>query len=417
MSKYIINGGGVLDGQIKIKGAKNSILPLLAGSILTEGKVVLCDCPDISDIRSMLNILRNLGCKINQQGENIEIDSSNINKGEIPTNLARELRSSIFLLGALLSRTKKAKIAYPGGCDIGMRPIDIHLNGLRELNITVDEEGEYILCNSENAKCADIVFDLPSVGATENLMMASVFVKGTTVLRNCAKEPEIVDLQDFLCSMGAKIRGAGGSVIYIDGVDKLSGTEWTPIPDRIVAGSYIIATAICGGNIELENAKSEHISSLISKLAKTTCKINAKNDRITIRSHGRQKSIDCIETMYYPGFPTDLQTQMLTLQSISNGTSVIVENIFETRFRTVGELKKMGADIKVKDKVAIVKGVGRLCGANVTAYDLRGGASLVLAGLNAEGITIINDIYHIDRGYENMADILSAVGANIKRLD
>ncbi len=415
MKEYIINGGQPLDGALEIKGAKNSILPLIAASILTDEITVLHNCPNISDVDSMINILEGLGSKIIRSGRDVIIDNSMTDKSEIPASLAKELRSSVFLLGSLLSRHKKAKVAYPGGCDIGLRPIDIHITGLRELGIEIQEQGGYILCNCLNAKSADIVLDLPSVGATENLMLASVFIKGKTVIRNCAKEPEIVDLQKFLNTMGAKIRGAGSSVIVVEGVDKLHGIEYTPIPDRIVAGTYLIAAAMCGGNVELSGVNPEHISSLISKLSKTTCKVHIKNDRILIRSKGRQKSLECIETMYYPGFPTDLQSQIMAMQTVSRGTSVIVENIFETRFKTASQLKKLGADITIKGRVAVIRGVKELIGAEVAASDLRGGASLVLAGLVAKGTSIVKDIHYIDRGYEDLSVELQKLGANVRR--
>lgn len=415
MKEYIINGGQPLDGALEIKGAKNSILPLMAASILTDEITVLHNCPNISDVDSMINILECLGSKIIRSGRDVIIDNSMTDKSEIPASLAKELRSSVFLLGSLLSRHKKAKVAYPGGCDIGLRPIDIHITGLRELGIEIQEQGGYILCNCLNAKSADIVLDLPSVGATENLMLASVFIKGKTVIRNCAKEPEIVDLQKFLNTMGAKIRGAGSSVIVVEGVDKLHGIDYTPIPDRIVAGTYLIAAAMCGGNVELSGVNPEHISSLISKLSKTTCKVHIKNDRILIRSKGRQKSLECIETMYYPGFPTDLQSQIMAMQTVSRGTSVIVENIFETRFKTASQLKKLGADITIKGRVAVIRGVKELIGAEVAASDLRGGASLVLAGLVAKGTSIVKDIHYIDRGYEDLSVELQKLGANVRR--
>ena len=415
MKEYIINGCQPLDGALEIKGAKNSILPLMAASILTDEITVLHNCPNISDVDSMINILEGLGSKIIRSGRDVIIDNSMTDKSEIPASLAKELRSSVFLLGSLLSRHKKAKVAYPGGCDIGLRPIDIHITGLRELGIEIQEQGGYILCNCLNAKSADIVLDLPSVGATENLMLASVFIKGKTVIRNCAKEPEIVDLQKFLNTMGAKIRGAGSSVIVVEGVDKLHGIDYTPIPDRIVAGTYLIAAAMCGGNVELSGVNPEHISSLISKLSKTTCKVHIKNDRILIRSKGRQKSLECIETMYYPGFPTDLQSQIMAMQTVSRGTSVIVENIFETRFKTASQLKKLGADITIKGRVAVIRGVKELIGAEVAASDLRGGASLVLAGLVAKGTSIVKDIHYIDRGYEDLSVELQKLGANVRR--
>ena len=416
MSRYIIEGGNPLEGSIDVKAAKNSVLPLLAACILTEDKVTLRNCPDISDITNMLKIMINIGCVVERDDMgNITVDSSDIYCGEVPCVLAKELRSSIFLMGPMLSRVKKAKISYPGGCEIGMRPIDIHLSGLRELNIDINEEYGYLDCDASKAEAAQIVLDLPSVGATENLMMASVFLEGKTVLRNCAKEPEIADLQNFLNLMGAKISGAGSSVRVIEGVKKLHGVEYTPIPDRIIAGTYIIAAAMCSGNVELRGVVPEHIYSLIAKLSKTACKIYCKNDKIIVKSKGRLRSLDRIDTMYYPGFPTDMQTQMLALQTISKGTSVIVENIFETRYKTVPEFKKMGADITVRDRTAIVRGVSRLKGAEVCATDLRGGASLVLAGLAAEGITEVKDIYHIDRGYEDMSRVLAELGAKIER--
>ncbi len=416
MSRYIIEGGNPLEGSIDVKAAKNSVLPLLAACILTEDKVTLRNCPDISDITNMLKIMINIGCVVERDDMgNITVDSSDIYCGEVPCVLAKELRSSIFLMGPMLSRVKKAKISYPGGCEIGIRPIDIHLSGLRELNIDINEEYGYLDCDASKAEAAQIVLDLPSVGATENLMMASVFLEGKTVLRNCAKEPEIADLQNFLNLMGAKISGAGSSVIVIEGVKKLHGVEYTPIPDRIIAGTYIIAAAMCSGNVELRGVVPEHIYSLIAKLSKTACKIYCKNDKIIVKSKGRLRSLDRIDTMYYPGFPTDMQTQMLALQTISKGTSVIVENIFETRYKTVPEFKKMGADITVRDRTAIVRGVSRLKGAEVCATDLRGGASLVLAGLAAEGITEVKDIYHIDRGYEDMSRVLAELGAKIER--
>ncbi len=416
MSRYIIEGGNPLEGSIDVKAAKNSVLPLLAACILTEDKVTLRNCPDISDITNMLKIMINIGCVVERDDMgNITVDSSDIYCGEVPCVLAKELRSSIFLMGPMLSRVKKAKISYPGGCEIGMRPIDIHLSGLRELNIDINEEYGYLDCDASKAEAAQIVLDLPSVGATENLMMASVFLEGKTVLRNCAKEPEIADLQNFLNLMGAKISGAGSSVIVIEGVKKLHGVEYTPIPDRIIAGTYIIAAAMCSGNVELRGVVPEHIYSLIAKLSKTACKIYCKNDKIIVKSKGRLRSLDRIDTMYYPGFPTDMQTQMLALQTISKGTSVIVENIFETRYKTVPEFKKMGADITVRDRTAIVRGVSRLKGAEVCATDLRGGASLVLAGLAAEGLTEVKDIYHIDRGYEDMSRVLAELGAKIER--
>ena len=416
MSKYIIRGGTPVAGDIRIKGAKNSVLTLLAACILTDGKVTLHDCPHISDVNTMLAILERLGCRTSRTGDDVTVDSAGISGDKIPGGLASELRSSIFLLGSLLSRLKKAKVAYPGGCEIGLRPIDIHLAGLRELGVRIVEKHGYIDCDSTRAHSADIMLDLPSVGATENLVMTCVFLKGVSVIRNCAKEPEIVDLQNFLNAMGAKVSGAGTGVITIEKKKKLHGVEYTPIPDRIVAGTWLIGAAICGGELTLSNVNPEHLSSLIAKLPKSTCKITCARDKINIICNGRCESIPKVETTYYPGFPTDLQTQILTLQTVSDGTSVVVENIFETRFKTVPELLKMGADVTVNGRTAVVRGVRSLNGARVSATDLRGGASLVLAGMCAQGETVIDNIYHIDRGYEDLTSVLSSIGVNIKRI-
>ena len=291
MSKYIIRGGTPVAGDIRIKGAKNSVLTLLAACILTDGKVTLHDCPHISDVNTMLAILERLGCRTNRTGDDVTVDSAGISGDKIPGGLASELRSSIFLLGSLLSRLKKAKVAYPGGCEIGLRPIDIHLAGLRELGVRIVEKHGYIDCDSTRAHSADIMLDLPSVGATENLVMTCVFLKGVSVIRNCAKEPEIVDLQNFLNAMGAKVSGAGTGVITIEGVEKLHGVEYTPIPDRIVAGTWLIGAAICGGELTLSNVNPEHLSSLIAKLPKSTCKITCARDKINIICNGRCESI------------------------------------------------------------------------------------------------------------------------------
>lgn len=417
MEKLIINGGKRLNGSLDVMSAKNSILPLLSASILTDEEVVIHKCPEISDVESMIKILMKLGVDVKREGSDIIINASTINSCLIPTELAGELRSSIFLLGSIIAKLRCGQVAYPGGCDIGIRPIDIHIKGLKELNIDIREEFGHIVCDGENMKAADIILDIPSVGATENLMMASVFTEGVTVIRNVAKEPEIVDLQNFLNLMGADIRGAGSSVIFIRGVKKLHGVEYTPIPDRIVAGTYLIAGAMCGGKIELSGVVSEHIHSLIAKLTKTTCNIEVKNDKIKLYSNGDLRAIEKIETMYYPGFPTDLQTQMMAMLTTASGTSVIVENIFETRMREVPEFIKMGADIIVKGRTAIIHGVKRFHGADVVATDLRGGASMVLAGLRAEGVTTVRELRHIDRGYESIEKCFESLGADIRRMN
>jgi len=415
MSKYIITGGKSLDGTVSIRGAKNSVLPLLAASILTDEQVIIHNCPEITDVTNMVKMLQIMGVKVSKTDSTIILDPNAVSSHIISPDLAREVRSSLFLLGPIIGRLKQGKASYPGGCDIGLRPIDIHIKGLSELNVKIEERNGFIECDGTDIKGADIMLDYPSVGATENIMMAAVTAPGTTIIRNAAKEPEIIDLQDMLVRMGGKIRGAGQNVIYIEGVKKLHGAEFTPIPDRIVAGTFVIAAALCGGKVEISNTEPEHISSLLVKLSKTSCKIEVKNDRIYITNNKRLKSLGYVETMPYPGFPTDLQAQTMVLEAVSNGTSVIVENIFETRFKHVPELVKMGAQITVKGRNAFIRGVEKLYAADVRATDLRGGVALVLAGMKAEGVTVVHDIHHIDRGYENLEFYLNRLGADIKR--
>lgn len=416
MSKILINGGKKLFGEIDISASKNAYLPILAGVILGDEKIVLKDYPNYLDTENMCNILRNLGAKIEKNGDFLQIFPQFIDKYEIPNELASLVRSSIFMLGALVGKFRKAKVAYPGGCEIGARPIDIHINGLKKLGVKVVEKHGYIYCHGENMKPANLVLDFPSVGATESLMMASVFLDGETTIFNCAKEPEIVDLQNFLNSMGAKIFGAGSEKITIIGVKKLKGTIYSPIKDRIVAGSYMIATMICGGKVILNGAKSEHLQTLISKLDKSACQIRCNNDKITVEAKERPLALGKIETAVYPGLPTDLQAQILALQTISDGQSIVIENVFESRFKHVPELIKMGADIKLKDRVAMINGVQKLYGADVVGRDLRGTVALILAGLGAEGYTTVENSEFADRGHKDIVKELSLLGAEIKRL-
>lgn len=412
--KLIIEGGKRLEGTTKVQSAKNSVLPLLAASILTSDKVTIEDCPNILDVKNMLKILSRLGMKVS--GVSSVTVEGELSINEVPKDLAGELRSSIFLLGAILSVKKKAKIAYPGGCDIGLRPIDIHINGLKALNVKINECFGFVECDATDMKANDILLDLPSVGATENLIMASVFLRGKTTLRNVAKEPEIVDLSNMLNLMGAKISGAGTSVIEIVGVDSLRGVIYKPIPDRIVAGTLLFATATCGGEIELTNVIAEHVFPLTAKLLQNSCKLDCKYDKIRLTSNGRLNAVDLIETSPYPGFPTDMQAQVMASLLTARGTSVVVENLFETRFKHVPEYNKMGADVTVRGNTAIVRGVQRLSGAEVVAKDLRGGAGLVIAGLKAEGVTTVLDVRHIDRGYDGIEKVLQKLGATIRRI-
>ncbi|NCA92802.1 UDP-N-acetylglucosamine 1-carboxyvinyltransferase [bacterium] len=416
MGKFIINGGNKLYGEVKIQSAKNAVLPLFAAALLTEEEIIIKNVPDLIDVDNMIKIICNIGAVVKKEEHTVSIKAQDITSHNIPNSLAKELRSSIFLLGAVLSRKKHAKVAFPGGCDIGMRPIDIHIKGLRDLNVKIEEKAGYIFCDATKLICGEINLDYPSVGATENVMLAAVMANGRTIIHNAACEPEIVDLQNFLNKMGAKIYGAGSSVVVIEGVKKLHGITYEAMPDRIVAGTYLLATAICGGEVLLKNAKMEDIRSLCAKLSKSSCHIEHFNDNILIKAETRPTSVVSVTTQPYPGFPTDLQAPMMTLQSVSEGICVITENIFENRFRHVSELRKMGADIMINNRTAVIKGVPRLTAAEVNAQDLRGGAALVLAGLNAKGTTIINDIYHIDRGYQSIEKVFTKLGADIIRV-
>lgn len=415
--KFVINGGHKLDGKIKVHSAKNCILALLAASILTDEQIILHDCPKITDVLSMIKILVSLGVRVEWQGDSIVIDSSGINSYEIPATYAREIRSSIFLMGSILGRLKKAKAVFPGGCDIGLRPIDLHLKGLRTLNIAIDEYGGYLYCNGENAHGAEVHLDFPSVGATENLILAAALADGETVIHNVAKEPEIVALQNFLNKMGAKVSGAGSATIRITGVKHLFGTEFKPIPDRIVAGTYLLAGAITGGRLCVAGCIPSDIDALVSKMRGCCGEITVSNDEITISAYPRPLAVKLIETQPFPGFPTDLQAQMLTVQTISVGASMVVENMFETRYKHVSELVKLGADIVVRGRLALVRGVESLYGAEVFANDLRGGAALVLAGLCADGKTVIDNVKQIDRGYFELETALNSCGADVIRVD
>ena len=416
MDKYVINGGEKLCGSIEIQSAKNTVLPLLAASILTDEPVKIRGVPMINDVESMLHILSEVGCNIGRKKDCATIDSSNAVSHEIPTRLTKELRSSVFMLGPLLSRFHRAKISYPGGCDIGLRPIDLHLSGLKRLGVEIVEKDGYIHCETEKLIGAEILLDCPSVGATENIMLAAVKAEGVTVIRNAAKEPEIVDLQRFLNAMGAKVFGAGGDTIAIEGVKRLHGVDYVPIGDRIEAGTYLIAVASCGGEIETKGVPPENIAALLHKLRENGCKIYANNDKIILTSNGQLRSVDIVETMPFPGFPTDLQAQYTALCTTVKGSTLVVENLFETRYCYAAELKRMGADITVRGRTAFVRGVEKLHGACVTAGDLRGGAALVLAALKAEGQSTVVELSYIDRGYADFEGKLRKLGAKIRRV-
>ncbi len=415
MEKFVIEGGRPLYGEIEIQSAKNAVLPLLAASVLTEERIVIHNCPRITDVLNMAQILEELGCRTSFSDGALTVDPSDAANHEIPAALAKELRSSVFMLGSVLSRFGRARIAYPGGCDIGLRPIDLHLGGLRRLGVRIEEEGGYINCTCGKMRGADIVLGCPSVGATENIMLAAVKAEGTTVIRNAAKEPEIADLQNFVNRMGGRISGGGSSTVIVEGVKSLHGAEYTPVSDRIEAGTFLIASAMCGGELALKNARAENLSALLDKLREISCKIHAIDDKIYIKS-GARFSPKLIETSPYPGFPTDLQAPMTALACICGGSTVVVENLFETRFKHVPELIRMGADITVRGRSAFVRGVPRLHGADVCAGDLRGGAALALAAISAEGRSTVTDLRHIDRGYSEFEYKLRGAGARIRRV-
>lgn len=415
--KYKIIGGNALNGSIICDTSKNSTLPIIAGSIMCNDIVYLKNLPKISDVNIMFEIITQLGCKFSKSNNDYLIDPTNINNFNLPTELTHKIRSSIFLLGPLLTIFKKANVVYPGGCDIGSRPIDLHLKGLKKLNVRIREEHGFIYCDGSNMKANTVFLDFPSVGATENLIMASVKLKGITKILNSAKEPEIVDLQNFLNSMGAKIRGAGTDTIIIEGVKELKTTTYQPITDRIVAGTYLLAGAITGGNVEICNTNYRHLEILLEKLKNIGCKISINNDKIYLKSKTKLKHLGQIITKPYPFFPTDLQPQIVALSTILNGTSIIEETMFETRFKHISQLQKMGANIVIKDKCAIIRGVKSLSGAETFATDLRAGAGLVLAGLRANGYTTINNINYIERGYCDFDKNLKNLGANIEKIN
>lgn len=416
MASYIIKGGEKLEGIVKISGSKNAALPILAATVLNVGKTTLYNVPNIQDTQMMFKILETLGGKVEKKNNKIIIDTSKINKFEIPEELMHKMRSSVILAGALLGRYKKAIFSYPGGCDIGSRPIDLHLRSFEKLGINVVQNYGNIICDAEKIKGEKIDLDFPSVGATENAILASVLAEGITTITNAAREPEIIDLQNFLNKMGAKIIGAGTNEIRITGVKKLKDISYNIMPDRIETGTFLCLAVATKGNLILENTNAEHITPVITKLQEADCKIEIEKNKIKINSNKKIKALD-IKTMPYPGFPTDMQSVFSAMLTTAKGTSIIVENIFENRFKYTQELNKMGAKITVEGKSAIIRGVRKLYGANVKATDLRGGAALVLAGLSAKGVTKVDDIEYILRGYENFDKKLRNINADIQMID
>ena len=412
MSKFIIQGGKRLEGDVCISGSKNAALPIIAATVLIKGKTILYNIPNIQDVQTMFETIKDIGGKVNKKNNKIIIDTSKISTYEIPENLMRKMRSSVILAGAIIGKYNKANFSYPGGCEIGSRPIDLHLKGFEKLGINIKEEYGKIICNSEKIKGSQIHLDFPSVGATENIILASCLAEGVTVLTNAAKEPEIEDLVKFLNKAGAKINGAGTDRIEIIGVKKLLEISYTVMPDRIEAGTYLVAGAITGGNVKITNVNPSHIEPILDKLEETNCVLERGKNYVQIKVPRRIKAID-IKTMPYPGFPTDMQSIFGALLSTAKGTSIITENIFENRYKYIQELNRMGAKINVEGRTAIIKGTKRIQGTNVVASDLRGGAALVIEALVARGITEIDNVNYILRGYENIEKKLKEIGAKI----
>ncbi len=415
MSAFRIEGGYRLEGEIKVHSAKNAVLPIMAAAVLTKNDVVLLDCPDISDVRDMIRILKTLGCGVTMEKGQVHIGTQGLHNWEMPDALSKQIRSSIFLLGPILARFRKATVTYPGGCEIGLRPIDLHLQGLRSLGVEIKEEGGMIYCDGSHMQAGEVLFDYPSVGATENVMMAAVLLPGETTIHNAAREPEIEDLQKFINAMGGKVKGAGTHTITVSGVEDLHEVCYTPIADRIVAGTLLCAAAITRGEISLTNVRGGDMVAVLGKLREMGCEMQEGANGLYLKTPKRTKAFAQLQTQPHPGFPTDMQVQMMALAAVSRGTSVVVENVFENRFTHAGELNKMGARIMVNGRTAIVQGVNALHGATVTARDLRGGAALVMAGLCAKGITTVTNIGLIDRGYEQLETMLTGLGAKMTR--
>lgn len=417
MYKYIIRGAKKLNGRVRASGAKNAVLKLMAASILARGKTVVRNAPKIKDVFIMAHVLERLGANVDLSQEgSVVIDTTDVLNGEAPYELVKQMRASIIVLGPLLARLQRAKVAMPGGCNIGSRKIDMHIQGLKKLGARFRVGHGYIQAQTDGLKGALLPLDFPSVGATENLLMAAVLAEGTTVIENAAREPEVVDLANFLQRMGAKIEGAGTTTIEIEGVSELNPVEYTVIPDRIEAGTFLVAGAITRGDVTVEGARPEHLELVLSKLEEAGIDVEQGDDFIRVSLGRRPRAVD-IATLPYPGFPTDMQPQMVALLSLAKGTSIATENVFENRFIFMDELNRMGSDIRTDGHHAIVKGVRELTGAPVRVRDLRGGAALILAGLAAEGITEVGDIFHVDRGYEKFEEKLVSLGADITRVE
>ncbi len=414
--RLVINGKRSLTGEIELPAAKNAVLPMLAAAVMSEAEIVIRNCRPLSDVNKMLEIIRHLGGKAYFSGGDIIINCKYAKPKKIDEKFTGEIRSSVFLLGPLLAKFGCSELSYPGGCEIGLRPIDLHIDGLKRLGVSVRECGGSIYCDGKNMKAGDVCLDFPSVGATENLIMASVFLEGNTVIRNAAKEPEIRDLAGFINMLGGKVYGAGTDTVCVQGVKKIMGGIYRPVPDRIVAGTVIAAGAVCGGKIRLTNYCERDLKAVEAKYRQAGAKISHEKNAASFEFRGRIKSVRKTETQPFPGFPTDMQPIFTSSMCFASGTAIVVENLFESRFRYVGQLIKTGADVTVKDRVAIIRGKAGLHGCVMKAEDLRGGAALIVAALGAEGESVITGIRHVDRGYYRIEDIFLSLGADIARI-
>ncbi|MBE6914183.1 MAG: UDP-N-acetylglucosamine 1-carboxyvinyltransferase [Ruminococcaceae bacterium] len=417
MPVWKVCGGNALEGSAVVQGAKNAVLPILAASIVGGGVSCLDNCPKLLDVDASLEILHYLGCSVMQNRGKILIDSGGMSRNHIPHALMMKMRSSVMFMGAILARCGEVRLSAPGGCELGSRPIDLHLKALHELGAEIEESGGEVCCRASKLKGTHINLDFPSVGATENVMLAACAAEGTTVLTNAAREPEIVDLQNFLNAKGAKIHGAGTAEIHITGFSPRSVTEHAVLPDRIAAATYLCAAASAGGDVRLERVVPAHLNTVTDVLRSMGCEVAEGEREVRLRRSGRLNAARPVVTKPYPGFPTDAQALLMSACLKAGGTSVFVENIFENRFRHVSELRRLGADIRVEGRVAMVSGVAKLTGAPVSACDLRGGAALVIAGLAAENVTEVIDTGHVERGYERFAQTLSALGADVQRCE
>src|SRR5690625_615213 len=417
MEKIIVRGGQQLNGTVRVEGAKNAVLPVIAASLIaSEGKSVIKDVPVLADVYTINEVLRNLNASVQFENNTVTVDASETLITEAPFEYVRKMRASVLVLGPLLARYGHAKVAMPGGCAIGSRPIDLHLKGFEAMGASVHVGNGFVEVHADGRlQGAKIYLDMPSVGATENIMMAAALAEGKTILENCAKEPEIVDLANYLNKMGAKVVGAGTETIRIEGVEKLTGTDHAIIPDRVEAGTFMVAAAITGGNVLIENAESEHLRSVISKLEEMDVVVTDEADGVRVMGPEKLVATD-IKTLPHPGFPTDMQSQMMSLMLCAEGTSIITETVFENRFMHVEEFRRMNASVKIEGRSVIVEGPSKLQGAEVAATDLRAGAALILAGLRSKGVTRVTELKHIDRGYVDFTEKLAGLGANIHRI-